>query len=350
MKRPLYIAGAGAVTPGGLNVRQTVSAIRASLSAVEDMVLTEPFGAVQVVSRIPTHWKLKRTEGDWLANMAARAIKEAMAGSTIPSEATAILLSPPESFRAHPAFEDIAASAFLAAVIERTGRTFHPSSRSVDGGAAANVGLVERAAELIGGDSGVEQIVLGGVDSLINDPDLARLGAAGRLKGDENAQGLVPGEGAVFVRLTSVLAGDSGTTPAIYGVGVAQEQDSVLSERYSQGRAMLAALRGAVAGAGPSEPDVSFVLSSGNGERYGGLESLIARPRFYKTRREPLIVAYPAMTVGDIGAAAGALSLMLAADSISNGYAPGPVAMCEASSEGGLRAAAIVAAMSSRRN
>jgi len=349
MKRPLYIAGAGAVTPAGLDARQTVSAIRAALSAAEEMVLTEPFGAVQVVSRIPTHWKLKRTEGDWLANMAARAIKEAMTGSTVPSEATAILLSPPESFRAHPAFEDIAATAFLAAVMQRTGFSFHRSSRSIDGGAAANVGLIEHAAELIGANGGVEQIVLGGVDSLVNDADLARLGAAGRLKGDENAQGLVPGEGAVFVRLTRVAADRAASAPAIHGVGVAQEQDSVLSDRYSQGRALLQALRGAVAGGGPSEPDVSFVLSTGNGERYGGLEALIARPRFYRTRREPLIVAYPAMTVGDIGAAAGALSLMLAADSIGNDYAPGPVAMCEASSEGGLRAAATIAAMSRRR-
>jgi len=70
---------------------------------------------------------------------------------------------------------------------------------------------------------------------------------------------------------------------------------------------------------------------------------LIARPRFYRTRRERLATAYPAMTVGDVGAASGALALMLAADSFTNDYAPGPVAMCEVASEGGLRAAAVMA-------
>ena len=43
-----------------------------------------------------------------------------------------------------------------------------------------------------------------------------------------------------------------------------------------------------------------------------------------------------------IGAAGGALAFMLAADSLRNGYAPGPIAMCEVASESGLRAAAIV--------
>jgi 3-oxoacyl-[acyl-carrier-protein] synthase-1 len=55
-----------------------------------------------------------------------------------------------------------------------------------------------------------------------------------------------------------------------------------------------------------------------------------------------MATAYPAMTVGDIGAASGALALMLAADSFRDDYAPGAVAMCEVASESGLRAAAVV--------
>ena len=70
---------------------------------------------------------------------------------------------------------------------------------------------------------------------------------------------------------------------------------------------------------------------------------MIARPRFYRTRREMLPTAYPAMTFGEVGTAGAALALMVAADSLAEGYAPGPVAMCEIASEGGLRAAAVVA-------
>jgi 3-oxoacyl-[acyl-carrier-protein] synthase-1 len=347
MKRPLYVAGAGAVTAAGLNARQTIAAIRASLSAFEETVLTEPLGATQIVARIPAHWRLRSNNGVWLVNMAARAIGEALQSGKIASEGTAILLTPPESFRNHPAYGDIAPPDFLTAVMSATGQKFHPASRATDGGAAASIGLLERALELME-QQGVEQVLLGGVDSLVNDTDFARLGQAGRLKGEDNAQGLVPGEAAAFVRLTRSPEGKAPVHAAIHGVGLAQETDSVLSERYSQGRALLGALRDAVTGAGPSEPDIDFVISNSNGERYSGWEQLITRPRFYRTRREALPTAFPAMTIGDIGAAGGALALMLAADSFLNDYAPGKTAVCELASENGLRAAAVMARMTRR--
>ncbi|MDX8490256.1 hypothetical protein RFN29_01565 [Mesorhizobium sp. VK22B] len=341
MKRPLYVSGAGAVTAAGLNARQTVAAIRASMSAFEEKILSEPFGAVQIVARIPTHYQLRQTDGQWLVNMAARAIREALQSGTRAAEATAILLTPPEGFRGHPAYDDIAPRSFLAAVTLATGEKFHPASRALDGGAAASVGLLERAAELME-QNGVQQVLLGGVDSLVNEADLARLGQAIRLKGADNAQGMVPGEAAAFVRLTREPEGPVGFNAAIHGVGLAQEKDSVLSDRYSQGRALLSALRDAVNGSGLSEGDINFVVSNSNGERYSGWEQLIARPRFYRTRREVLPTAYPAMTIGDVGAAGGAITLILAADSLLKDYAPGPTAVCEVASETGLRAAAVM--------
>ncbi|MBZ9794835.1 hypothetical protein [Mesorhizobium sp. ES1-4] len=341
MKRPLYVAGSGAVTAAGLNAPQTIAAIRAGLSAFEDIGVPE-VGQSQVVARIPAHWRLRRTQGDWLVSMAARAIKEAL-GADDPgvAAATALLITPPESFRDHPAFTELSAHNFVDAVIGATGLRFHPASRAIDGGAAASIGLIERALALMD-EAGAAQVLLGGVDSLVNDTDLGRLGRAGRLKGEQNPQGLVPGEAAAFVRLTREPSRDATVVAAIHGIGVAQETDSVLSDRYSQGRAMLGALREAMSGSGTSEPNIDFVVSNGNGERYSGWEMMIARPRFYRTRREILPTAYPAMTLGDIGAAGGALALMLAADSLLKGYAPGPTAFCELASENGLRAAAVM--------
>ncbi|AZO16731.1 MULTISPECIES: hypothetical protein [unclassified Mesorhizobium] len=341
MKKPVYVAGFGTVTAAGLSAPQTIAAIRASLSAFEDVGFPEA-GLSQIVARIPTHWRLRRNQGEWLVNMAARAIKEAL-GVDDPNvaAATALLITPPESFRNHPAFADVPARNFLAAVIDATGLRFHPASRAIDGGAAASIGLIERALALME-DAGIPQVLLGGVDSLVNDIDLSRLGQAGRLKGDENSQGLVPGEAAAFVRLVREPPRDTTVVAAIHGIGIAQETDSALSDRYSQGRAMLGALRDMVSGSGASEPDIHFVVSNGNGERYSGWEMMIAHSRFYRTRREILPIAYPAMTIGDVGAAGGALALMLAADSFVKDYAPGPTAVCEIASENGLRAAAMV--------
>ncbi|TPJ53031.1 hypothetical protein FJ959_22980 [Mesorhizobium sp. B2-2-4] len=345
MRRPLYITGAGAVTAAGLNAAQTLAAIRAGLSAVDAWMTEE--GETITVARVPARSRVRRNEGEWLANIAARAINEAMRTGESRTEATAILMTPPESFRQHTAYGDIRPSAFPGAIIAATGQHFHRASRAVDGGAAASLGLLERAINILETE-GAEQVLLGGVDSLVNDTDLARLARAGRLSGDDNAQGLVPGEGAVFVRLTREPKAVDRVHVAIHGVGTAQETDGVLSKRFSQGRAMLGALRDAMSGPGPSEPDINFVVSNGNGERYNGWEQLIVRQRFYRTSREILPTAYPAMTIGDVGAAGGAMALMLAADSFVNDYAPGPTAICEVSSEGGLRAAAVMAGMTRR--
>ncbi|MER9404137.1 hypothetical protein NKI36_08745 [Mesorhizobium caraganae] len=267
---------------------------------------------------------------------------ETLASGDVDAESSCILLAPPEGFREHPAFSDIAQRDFLAAVIEATGRKFHPSSRAIDGGAAAAVGLLSRVSSMFArGD--VKQVLLGGVDSLVNDKDIARLGATGRLRGENTSDGLVPGEAAAFVRIASQSQKRPGVPMVqIHGVGFSTESDSALSERYSQGRGMVAALRDALDGARPTEPDIIFIVRNSNGERYDGWEQMFAQPRFYRTRREILPTAFPAMTVGDVGSASGALALMVAADSLTKGYAPGPVAMVEIASEGGFRAAAII--------
>ena len=344
LKAPIYIMGGGAVTPAGLNARQTLAAIRASLSAFERRTLVDPFGEDQTVSRIPSHYSLRLTENAWLTSMAARAVSEALEKGGVAAGASALLLVTPEAFREHLAFSERPASVFLTDLQDTLGERFHPTSRVVDGGAAACIGLLDKAADLLA-TPGVEQVLLGGVDSLVNDKDIARLMAANRLKAEDNAQGLVPGEGAAVVCLRRSPGRDLPAQCVIHGVGAALEENSVLSENHSQGRALVAACRAAIEGKGPTEPDIKFIVSNDNGERYSAWEGLIGRPRFYRTRRETLPMAYPAMTIGDIGAGAGALTLLIAADSFAKSYAPGQVAMCEATSEAGMRAAALVSAV-----
>lgn len=344
---PLYVCGAGAVTPAGLDAAQTCASVRAALSAFEEYVRSEPFGAVQIVARIPTHWRLHRTEGEWLVNMAARALQEALAGGDVPGEETAVLLAPPERFRRHPGYADIAPDRFLAAVLDAAGRSVHRASRAVDGGPAAAIGLLAHAQGTLATD-GVAQVLIGGVDSLVNPVDLARLDKAGRLRGEDNAQGLIPGEGAVFVRLRTVR--EAAASAAVLGVGTAEEAETVIaSERYSQGIALRAALEAAVEPPAPPEASIEFVVSNGNGERYAAWEAMIARPRFYRTRREILPTAYPAMTVGEIGAGGGALAMLVAADAFAKGYAPGRTATIEVASEAGLRSVAVMVGLGQRQ-
>jgi 3-oxoacyl-[acyl-carrier-protein] synthase-1 len=344
MKVPLFITGCGAVTAAGLTAPQTCAAFRANLSAFELIILSEPFGHEQIVARIPAHWRLRRTEGEWLINMAARVVKETLAHSGAELSETAIFLALPEGFRKHPCFESIAPPAFLPSLLGRLGQPVHPSSRIIDGGAAALVGEIERASKLIA-EKIVQQVVLVGVDSLINPVDLSRLLAANRWLGEDNAQGLIPGEGAAAVMLSGMPPQGNSTAAVIRSIGVALERNSVLGTAYSDGSGMQGALIKAVSDPGCSESAVDYIVSNANGERYAGIEALVFRSRFYRTHRDYMATKYPAMTVGETGSAAASLALITAADGIRKGYAPGKTVMCELSSEAGLRTAVYMQAL-----
>jgi 3-oxoacyl-[acyl-carrier-protein] synthase I len=354
LNQPLHIVGSGAVTAAGLTAAQTCAAFRAGLTGFEFEMLSDPFGAEQVVARIPSNWRLKRDPAQWIINLAVRAIRETFADAQRMDEAsperTALFLTPPESGRAHPCYDHVAPREFLDHVLSSVGMPFHPASRAFDGGAAAGLGALSHASELIARRT-VDHVILAGADSLLNPVDLARLAAQNRLAAATNSQGVVPGEGAAAVCLSN-RAPINGTSAAcvILSIGSAIEADSVLTENFSQGRAMLTALKEAGRdGDADGEPLIDFVLSNANGERYAALETLITRSRFYRTRRERTPVAYPAMAAGETGAASAALALVIARDAFALGYAPGQFAMAEIASDHGLRCAAMIRSGAVRR-
>lgn len=338
MRIALEVAGAGAVTAAGLTARQTCAAVRAAVTGGAILTLAEPFGAEQIGARVPAHWSLRRSPSDWLVHLAARALREALEGA--PPEVgagRALYLLPPESGRGHPALAELAPEEMLARVAGLAGLRPNAASRVIDGGAAAALGSLAFAAQAIEAGE-AEEVVLLGTDSLLNDADLARLRAMNRLLGPENSQGLVPGEGAVAVRL--VRRGRTGAgAAALLGVATTREPDTVEGPRFSQGRALLAAMQGAAAG---GEREIEWIVSTTNGERYVQWEAVITRARFLRTRREETPVVIPAKAAGDIGSAAAGLALMVAADLTRRGLAPGRIALCEATSEGGLRSAAVL--------
>ena len=193
----------------------------------------------------------------------------------------------------------------------------------------------------------VNHCLVGGVDSLVNPADAERLSAAGRLHDTDNPQGAIPGEGAAFWLLAANDARGSAIAQ-LAGVGIAQEADHALGERFAVGNGLRSALTAAINDAACEESQIDFRISDMNGERYHAWDSNLAAMRFYRTRREHFPVWYPAASTGDLGAAAGALDVVVAANAIARGFAPGPIAMCEGSSDDGLRAACVVVAAPGR--
>jgi 3-oxoacyl-[acyl-carrier-protein] synthase-1 len=338
----LTIHGWGAVTPVGFNSAQTSAAIRAGIPAFQERVVGLYPAEPQAVAPVIAKRFLKRTPADWLASLASRAIAECMADVQPNPKQTVLMIAPPEAFRGHPAVGDPHDSSIIGRIESRLRVRFHRRSCVIAGGPAAVFQALQTARGMFR-DESIQHCLVGGVDSLINHVDLKRLAAAHRLRGSTNAQGLVPGEGASFI-LISQTPGWTRRRPLsqLIGIGISVEQNTVLGSKYSVGDGLRAALTQAVGEVDGGEPTLTFVASTFNGERYGAWEALIARPRFYRTRRERLEIMYPAMCVGEIGTAAPMLAIIVASTAMARGYAPGDRAMCETYSDEGLRGACVV--------
>jgi 3-oxoacyl-[acyl-carrier-protein] synthase-1 len=275
----------------------------------------------------------------WLANLAARALRECLRPGGERGGRVALLLVVPEPARRHPAFDTIDPESFRASLGKYLGQDFHERSCTVPAGHAGTQQALALADQLFGARA-IDECIIGGVDSLLNERDLERLTAAHRL-GSPTGQVAVPGEAAAFVRLRP--AAPKGVAIArILGSGLAQEVDAVDGERWSQGRGLEAALAAATNAAGVPEANLSLRISDMNGERYKAWETVLSEFRFYRTQRPALPTWYPAASVGDVGAASGALQLVIAATAMARGYAPGPLAMCETGSDAGLRGASVI--------
>ena len=335
---PVTLIGTGAVTAVGLTASQSCAAIRAGLSAFSEVMLFAPPREPVLGASVPARAHLKSPPARWLGSMAARAIREAIGDRELDLSRTALFLALADAYRQHAAVEGDP-SAVLRAIQRRFQSTFHSSSMIIQRGRAGAFEALAAARVLL--ERGVvTHCLVGGVDSLVNGADAQRLSTAGRLHDFDNPQGTIPGEGAAFWLLASER--EAGVAQLL-GVGLDQEVDSALGERYAVGQGLRSALTAAARNADCDETLVNFRVSDMNGERYHAWDSTLGASRFYRAPRPELPVWYPASCTGDIGAAAGALSVIFAANAITRGYASGPIAMCEASSDDGLRAACLVA-------
>jgi 3-oxoacyl-[acyl-carrier-protein] synthase-1 len=348
----IEILGVGAVSAVGLTAPQTCAAIRAGVKRfcpIEAQILD--YEEPRIGARVSADPRLRADEGQWLLNLAGRALLECEGEDE--GEA-ALLWLVPEDHRAHPLCAGVGDSDLLVRFEELLGRRFAPCSRVLRSGAAGCIEALGLARELLQAGT-VERCIIGGADSLLRRPDLDALGRANRLIGPRQSQGLVPGEGAAFVRV-GLAASVGGEAPGagadeqtnaaarigIRGIGLGYEPNTVLGTEYSVGQAFVDALGTATQDADIPEPEIDFVAGNFNGERYDAWESSHANARGYETRREHLPVLWPAASTGEVGVAGGVLALIAAAAAIEGEYAAGPTAAVQVRSEGELRGVALI--------
>jgi 3-oxoacyl-[acyl-carrier-protein] synthase I len=343
MTTSLYVVAQGAMTPVGLNATQTCAAVRAGVSAYAEsgFLLQNSQWEKVVAACLPLRPKPSDSKpiGRLLA-LAKPALEQCVTQSCFQPSETALLVGIPERARLS-LFKQWYSEDIEDYLQGRLLDGFHPASQLLPLGNVSAFVALSVASKLLA-QRVVKKCIVGGVDSLVNEVDISRLEKTWRLHRENESQGVVPGEAATFLAVSATPS--SNALGFICGLGLDQEDvsSSVLSDGHPTGKGLERALRKSVEDAGIHESAIGLRISDLNGERYGGMDSMLALSRFYRTDRIGLPIWHPAECVGETGAAVGALTIQLALRALSHGYSPADSIMCELSSESGLRAACIV--------
>ncbi|KYF55382.1 hypothetical protein BE04_51155 [Sorangium cellulosum] len=336
------IAGIGAATPLGPTALVTAAAARAGVSGFRDHPYrVDPAGDPHRVA-MARYVGVALPPAERLAALVERSLHECLAGWRDAAPRLPVVLAVPGGSRAGlaPDLDEI-----LASTIERTaGRHAGTSSVSlVPGGHAAGLAALEKAlATLRVGDA--DACLVGAADSWFFHGTLEAMDGANRFQSRKNPWGFIPGEAAAFCLLCTERAAQRANVKVrgrVLSVGLAEEQAALVPGAINTGEGLSRAVRAALAAA-PSDARVDEVLCDLNGarDRADELGFLFARlgPRLGDEAR----FWAPATSWGDLGAASAIAALTTAVVVAERGFPRGPHVLVTASSEEGLRGAALL--------
>jgi len=342
-----YVHSIGLMTPVGDSTAQTVASVNAGINRyAESHVMTRKFrpmtlATVPEENLPPISPDLDRETGLTgrqirMLRLAGPALAEC--GEALPGGAAAPLyLALPEPYPGRP---DFPGDEFIDRLRILSGpRLAPPGGRAFTTGRGAFGEALAAALDGLGAGHGFAMV--GGIDTYFD------LGLLGVLDGEERVlaegvmDGFAPGEGAAFLLLgTAPPPPESGRAVRVHRPGISVEPGHRLGDEPCLCDGLTSAVADALEAAG--SPIVRTVLSSLNGESFGGKEWGVAQIRNAAAFAEDFRFEHPADCYGDPGAAAGPILLGLAAAAIRDGLLPDP-ALVWCASDGEDRAAAVVA-------
>jgi 3-oxoacyl-[acyl-carrier-protein] synthase-1 len=345
MTSSVGIVGIGARTPLGLEAAPAAAAVRAGISSLGHhpfMIdsIGDPMRGALDHQLDPALMGFER-----LLALARTALREAC----MPLGSVAEVPSPMPVYVALPEFrpgfteqEAIAVRSGLTAV---EGLPIKLSEVNVlPHGHAAGLAALKMATEQI--EQGDSQVcLLGGVDSYFHPDTMDWLDKNRQLAGAVSRSGFVPGEGAGFCLLMAESLGQRlglSTLARVRTTAIGRETKLIRTSDICLGHGLTAAVRDAVGRLHLPSERINAVICDINTERYRGEEWGFVCLRLGQYFDDPTAYLSPADCWGDMGAASGPLFTMLACQAASRGYAKGRRAMFWASSEGGLRGAAVL--------
>lgn len=348
MSAVLEITGVGVRTPLGRRVAAVAAAVRARINRIT----SHPFFVDQVGDLMPgalDPWLDPRAMGPRrLLALAETALRDACAplvGRALPSPVPLFLALP----EVRPGFREQDAEFVEAGLRRVAGLPVDLAEVNLlTAGHAAGFAALRMAAER---SQDCPVCLVGGVDSYFHPDTMEWLDVQRQLCGAISRSGFVPGEGAGFCLLMDPRARARlgiATQMRVRAVSVGTEVRRIKTDEMCLGQGLTTVVEDAVTSLRQSERRIDDIYCDINGERYRGEEWGFVCLRLGHSFVDPTGYHAPAEYWGDMGAASWPLFAALACQAAARGYARGPHALSWASSEAGLRGAALLEAIPSR--
>ena len=349
----MCLVGLGARTPLGYTAPQSAAAVRARVvRTAEHPYLIDLEYEPMVVARAP--WLEDELDcAERMRALAQPALLEALAplahSAALPQLRLRVLLGLPAPRPGLPAHR-------LPWLVQQLREALPPTVgalgvETVSADHASALKALELACQQLASRQ-VDACLVGGVDSFLCAETLNWLEAEGRLLTRRNPRAAIPGEAAAFCllvrssqcqRLGLVSLGE------VVQVASAEEPAPPGPRTVCTGEGLSQAFRTVLATLPPQER-VDHILCDLNGEPARADEFAFTLARTSERFVRPGAFRSPVDCWGDVGAATGALHLVLAASAWRRGYAPGPRILASTSSGAHpLRAATLLQAPASFR-
>ncbi len=205
-------------------------------------------------------------------------------------------------------------------------------------GAVGFIDALQDAAKSINAGE-IDTLLICCADSFLDFATLSWLESTGRLKTPDVPVGMQPGEAAAVVAVTS--SSQSNARLRIETTSSAIEDASFVSKEICVGRALAGCIGACLAVDGDDGRRPIWLVSDLNGESYKAQEwgHMLVRLREAHQQIADSIVWFPAMGVGEVGAAFPAMAIGFIQQSINRGYAPASSALVCCSADHGPRGA-----------
>ena len=338
----MYIVSTGMVSPVGLNAESACAAMRAGISAFEELPYCDNDGEPIMGAVVPGYTLDTRYFGNRLISMLASAVTECLDKlPQLPIEKIPILVGLAEPER--PGYPAGLAEEIIDKLQASLGMNFHPEfSQVISSGHTSGFEALGIARELMK-NSEIPACLVCGVDSYIRAGSLLWLDQHWRLKTEGNSDGVIPGEAAGAVVVQGLQTNKEKCGAMVSGLAFGHEKAHVLSDEPLLGFGLTEGVRSALAEATLRFHEIDWRFSDLTGEQYGFKEIPLVEARLARVvRKESQPLWHCADSIGDVGSVAGIAQLVAVERAFWRGYAPGNNVICSCSSVFGDRAAVVL--------